>query len=155
MTSQDLVTAARRFVNAVEAHNDVNEIHAALALLYAVALSLEYQRSESSEFEFPHISHEQWVACHRDMQLLTEKYFYHAVLHNLFDMTKEPEYGLGDLGDDLADIWRELKPGLMHIDAGKSINDVVWHWQTMFSHWGDHAAYAISTLHRLLYDDEP
>jgi len=58
----------------------------------------------------------------------------------------------GSLSDDLADIWRELKVGLLAIDnhADDVTVDVVWHWQSSFEyHWARHAASAISALNAL------
>lgn len=63
-----------------------------------------------------------------------------------------PQLTAGMLSDDLADIWQELKDGLLTLDVEgpDRINDVVRHWRFSFEcHWGDHAAGAISALHAL------
>jgi hypothetical protein len=55
----------------------------------------------------------------------------------------------GSISDDLADIWRDVKMGLLAFDSGKPkcIKDAVWHWRFSFgSHWGYHVAGAIRAL---------
>jgi Domain of unknown function (DUF5063) len=55
------------------------------------------------------------------------------------------------LADDLADIWRDLKPGLMGLETAADPNDVIWHWRfTFFAHWGTHAVEAMRALHAQL-----
>lgn len=55
------------------------------------------------------------------------------------------------LGDDLADIWRDLKQGLLALEDGASLKDVVWEWRFGFySHWGRHATEALRALHARL-----
>jgi len=52
----------------------------------------------------------------------------------------------GSLSDDIADIYRDLRDGLIPYDAGDS-GEAAWNWRTDFeSHWGRHAAHAIYAL---------
>lgn len=54
---------------------------------------------------------------------------------------------LGDLADDLADIWRDLKEGLSIFDEGHR-NAAGWQWLESFSiHWGEHASRALAVVH--------
>ena len=67
---------------------------------------------------------------------------------------EKPEPVVGSISDDLADIWRDLKRGLMEIDKGRpaSISDAVWDWRCSFeTHWGHHAAEAIFALNALCF----
>jgi hypothetical protein len=53
---------------------------------------------------------------------------------------------VADLADDLADIWRDVKGGLMlwHDDESDA---AAWHWRFHFeSHWGLHASSAMYAL---------
>lgn len=53
---------------------------------------------------------------------------------------------VADLADDLADIWRDLKPGLSLWKEG-SRNAAAWHWRFHFeAHWGHHATGALYAL---------
>ena len=58
------------------------------------------------------------------------------------------------LSDDLADVWRDLKQGLLALDAGAPRDDVAWEWRFGFSaHWGRHATEALRALHARLAQD--
>ena len=52
------------------------------------------------------------------------------------------------LADDLADIWRDLKPGLLGLAAGAPLDAALWDWRLgFFTHWGVHATEALRVLH--------
>ena len=56
---------------------------------------------------------------------------------------------MGDLGDDLLDIYTDLKHGLLVFDAG-DVHDALWHWSFLHRiHWGRHAVGALFALHCL------
>ena len=68
-------------------------------------------------------------------------------------MADEPV--VGDLADDLADIYREVAIGLHLLDAG-FVDDAIWQWGFAFQvHWGEHASSAIRALHCYLSRDDP
>jgi hypothetical protein len=60
-----------------------------------------------------------------------------------------------DLGDDLADIYRDIKPGLRAWDAGLEtyLRDIVFGWKfpLFSSHWGVHAVSAMRALHPIAF----
>ena len=76
-----------------------------------------------------------------------------------FDPTEPPDSAeepvFNDLGDDLADIYRDIKPGLRAWEAGlvQYLADIVFHWKfPLFgSHWGVHAVSAMRALHPLAF----
>ncbi len=62
---------------------------------------------------------------------------------------------VGDLADDLVEIYRDVAAGLMLYEAG-SIEDALWHWGFNFQiHWGEHASSAIRALHCYLSQEDP
>lgn len=70
--------------------------------------------------------------------------------------TAHPEEAVaGSLTDDLADIWRDLKSGLMGlVSAGYSTRAYIW-WDWRFQmeiHWGRHATDALRVMHEALQD---
>jgi hypothetical protein len=67
----------------------------------------------------------------------------------VFDPTEDDEAIFGTLADDIADIYRDLKEGLVLIEAHEAPpEDVIWNWRLLFySHWGKHAMDALSALH--------
>ena len=55
---------------------------------------------------------------------------------------------IGDLADDLADIWRDLRIGLWAYRGG-DLKAAEAQWRSSFTiHWGRHAADALLALHR-------
>jgi hypothetical protein len=65
-----------------------------------------------------------------------------------------PEAIHGSLSDGLADIWRDLKTGILLASVG-NIEAAVWHWRFSFEiHWGpNHAAPMIRPLFGMLYGE--
>ena len=62
---------------------------------------------------------------------------------------------VGDLADDLVDIYRHVSRGLNLYDAG-CIDDAIWEWAFNFQlHWGEHASSAIRALHCYLSQEDP
>ena len=59
----------------------------------------------------------------------------------------EDEAVMGDVGDDLLDIYRDVKAGLVLMDQRKRV-DALWHWAFLHRiHWGRHAVGALFALH--------
>jgi hypothetical protein len=62
---------------------------------------------------------------------------------------------MGDLADDLADIYRDIKPGLRAWDTEEEgyLDEVVFDWKLPHfgSHWGIHAVGAMRALHPLVF----
>jgi hypothetical protein len=68
------------------------------------------------------------------------------------DSTDEPV--VGDLADDLTDVYVDLKGGLALLDRS-SEPEAVWHWRYLFGiHWGRHATSALRVLHCYEFPDE-
>ena len=75
----------------------------------------------------------------------------------VFDSTVVPpeEPVVGDLADDVADIYRDVITGLRLFEDGR-FNDASWEWGFTFqSHWGKHATDAIRAIHYWLASNEP
>lgn len=77
----------------------------------------------------------------------------YSMIFEPFD--ESPALLLGSLSDDLADIWKDLKEGLLQFDLGtkSSIENAVWMWRFGLEyHWGTHhSVHAIGALHSLLF----
>jgi hypothetical protein len=75
----------------------------------------------------------------------------------VFDPTVVPpeEPVVGDVADDIADVYRDVVTGLRLFDAGL-FDDALWEWGFGFrSHWGKHATDAIRAIHHWLASNEP
>jgi Domain of unknown function (DUF5063) len=54
---------------------------------------------------------------------------------------------MGDLGDDLLDIYKDIKGGLVLFNTGNA-NDALWDWAFLHKiHWGRHAVGGLFALH--------
>jgi hypothetical protein len=66
----------------------------------------------------------------------------------VFDPYKLEEPVTGHLSDDIFDIYRDLKRGLVAYNRGET-GAAVWEWRFHFEiHWGDHAVDALRALQR-------
>ena len=63
------------------------------------------------------------------------------------------EATVGDIADDIADIFQDVVKGLWYFDHDQEA-DAVWEWAFGFqTHWGRHASCAIRTLHAYLAEN--
>jgi hypothetical protein len=95
------------------------------------------------EEEAPALPHEEWLVIYKRFGALPFNYYAeYCEPHNI----EEPVPAIGDLADDLADIWRDLKAGLSLYHNGNHAA-AAWQWRHSFhTHWGRHAASAIYAL---------
>ncbi|RSZ56131.1 DUF5063 domain-containing protein [Massilia atriviolacea] len=113
-----------------------------LARLYAQALDLP-QRDCDWGNEAAKVSHAEWQATFERMGALPVTYYPESA--DALDVGCT-ETTMGDLADDLADIWRDLKHGLNLFDGGQA-DAAAYQWRESFiSHWGSHAASALYVL---------
>jgi hypothetical protein len=70
----------------------------------------------------------------------------------VFDPTEDHEAISGTLSDDIADIYGDLKKGLVLIEMHEvPPEDIIWNWRFLFySHWGKHAMDALLAAHSRL-----
>jgi hypothetical protein len=72
---------------------------------------------------------------------------YYSELFDPLPVPATEEAVVGDIADDLADIFSDVLEGLRLFDRER-VPDAVWRWAFGFqSHWGRHASCAIRTLH--------
>lgn len=79
---------------------------------------------------------------------------------DVFDPTKKDEPTEGSLAEDIANIYGDLKFGLLLTAHGASTSEVLAHWRERFgSHWGMHATGAMRAiywaLHHNAFEEEP
>ncbi|GAC1542968.1 MAG: hypothetical protein NVS2B7_16440 [Herpetosiphon sp.] len=87
--------------------------------------------------------------------ILGDKRFYSSYV----DVTRLPGVpelpAVGDLADDLADIYGDIKPGLRAWDENDDnfLADIIFDWkEPLFArHWGCHSVDALRALHSLVY----
>jgi hypothetical protein len=78
---------------------------------------------------------------------------YYSEITNPLDVPPE-EAGVGDLADDIADIYSDVTEGLRLYEAGHP-REALWQWVFHLTfHWGAHATSAMRALHWYLSDSE-
>jgi hypothetical protein len=147
------IEAARAYCEWVDSTPREAEDEARLALrllsrLYHEALLLP--RGDCGEdIEGQRISHEVWRQKHRRFSSMPFQYY--RAYHKPTDLDDE-ESVVGDLADDLADIYRDLADGLSLYDGGHVV-EALWEFRQSFrNHWGCHTVSAVNALHRHIAD---
>ena len=137
----------------------LREVLFALSQLYAAAHSLPDVSIEDDAIDVPEemrMNHAEWSALfNRIQEILGHQDFYWAYFDPTEPRDTKDEATCGSLSDDLADIYRDVKPGLL---AWETQNDeylasLVFDWKqpNFESHWGVHAVSAMRALHPLVY----
>ena len=132
---------------------------AALAEVYATAHRLpDFGLTEDAP-DLPNtldITHEEWLSLHAfAARVLGPQAHYRAYFDpsEVSDTEERPIFH--SLADDLADIYRDIKPGLRAWDTGSDIylETIVFDWKNpnFGSHWGVHAVSAMRALHAIVF----
>lgn len=117
-----------------------------LARLHAAALALPETPAANAE-GLPELPRADLARAERKLAPFSG-HFYRTVLDPDPASTEEP--GIGDLHDDLLDVYRDVKAGCVLHDRGQ-VADALWHWSFLHRiHWGRHAVDALAALHAAL-----
>ena len=161
------VGAARRYCALIESKPDdreqwLAEVLHAIAILYAAApvvreLGLP-DHTEASANIPPELrlSNDHWQVIFEHLrQVLGEDAHYVAFFNPVGADAATDEPTHGDLADDLADVYRDLKPGLTtwELSTDNYVEDILFQWVHYghVHHWGRHAVDALRALHWLVY----
>tara|TARA_R110001592_G_scaffold3525_25_gene20100 strand:+ start:12747 stop:13229 length:483 start_codon:yes stop_codon:yes gene_type:complete len=130
---------------------EIEEVKKAISLLvniYAGVLAIPNDNNVE-DIDGYDVSDEEWKIVFKRFGALPFN-FYAEFYSPYKGLNEEPSFG--DLADDLADIYRDLKEGLALYDDGH-VSNAFWQWRYSFSiHWGRHAANALSALHAYAND---
>ncbi len=125
--------------------------------LYAAGLALPdvtvANFAEDVEAVFS-VSHEEWHNVWQQVgDALAADRWYRPMVPRIDPMGEQQEACVSDLADDLADIYRDITPGLRYWQTGTDMGraSVIWQWRMDFArHWGNHAVAALGILHHLI-----
>ncbi len=157
------VNAAKNYCGFLEETPDdpvqwLQDILNSLSDLYSSAHHLpEYDVDQDfyNEDDFDVPSEETSAIMEKVMNLLQDQVWYWAYFDPSEPTDSKEEPIMGNLADDLTDIYRDIKPGLKAWDSmdDKLLPEIVFDWKfPLFGcHWGVHAVSAIRALHPLCY----
>lgn len=138
--------AARAFIVWAESpgtddpHAEATFARASVIALIAAAIELP---GGDCDNEAPDIPDEEYQRIYKRLGALPFNY-YSECFNPLAVPPEEPV--VADLADDLADIWRDVRGGLLLYESG-SPEGAAWYWSNHFSfHWGHHATAALYAL---------
>jgi hypothetical protein len=123
-----------------EPHDEMLAARKLLAELHLAALSLpDLGPGEDTEDE---LTADDWkIVCSRFQKLPVGGYW------DVFDPLKEEAPVFNSLWDDLSDIYRDLKEGLLLYRNGRIV-EAAWEWRFNFEiHWGAHLTGAQRAIH--------
>lgn len=130
-----------------EPRGEASEARAALrhlSRLHAAALELELPADVDADLDGARADDAECRRVYERMAALPVGY-YSEVADPGAVPSEEPV--VGDLGDDVEEVYRDLSEGLSLLDAGHAA-EAEWSFAESFrSHWGAHAAAAIRVLH--------
>ena len=145
----DLISTAREYCAWCRSEpgtesEEGQKAHSLLARLYVGALALNEPEQCDFDIEPERISDDEWKEVYARAAAVPFQYY-----SSYFDPSKMPpdDHEIGDLADDIADIYRDLSAGLALVDAG-NLPEAQWELRFSFIvHWGRHASGAIRALH--------
>jgi hypothetical protein len=156
--TRDFRVQASAFCKLVSSHSRLpirrflRDVHQSLPGLYAAGLRLPTicpdRRPVGTRVGVP-----EWRRLYRSLGARLGHRRYYSEVFNAYDR-KDSDALIGDLADDLADIYGDLTNGFRCWQVGDYAN-AVWEWRFMCeSHWGEHATSALRALYWLQRDAE-
>lgn len=138
--------AARTFIawaespGTADSHAEASRARRSIAALIAAAIELPGGTPDKKASDLPD---DEYQRIYKRFGALPFNY-YSECFNPLVIPPEEPV--VADLADDLADIWRDVKEGLLLYESG-SPQSAAWHWSNHYSfHWGHHATAALYAL---------
>lgn len=155
--TKEFLETSRGFCRFIESTDSskmefMNELRGLLLILYLRATLIPWTTLDfNEEFDVRVSKEESENIIRRIDTKIGEERFYWTV----FDPTegKDIEPVCGDLVDDIADTYKDIKQGLMTYDLNTMASKEHGMWSLKFSfekHWGQHAIDALRSLHFLL-----
>jgi hypothetical protein len=143
-----MINAADSFIESARAYcalveSERHEVATArrhlLKLMQYVAELVVDSVPESDVDDYPRRGDEDPLVDHK--RFADFPFQYYRMVFSPLDMEND-ESVVGDICDDLADIYGDLWHGLQALDSGDKAY-AIWYWRESYSsHWGHHAAWA-------------
>jgi len=157
---QDFIESCRKYCGLLET-NDSNilvELQKSLLELYSNGLNLQTVDLDSNiDFKEKLDDKEFEIIKNRTSELLGENQYYWTIFDPTENVFGNESPVMGDLLDDVMDIYKDIKYQLMILDLNteESIENAVWGMKFDFwHHWSNHAIDAIRTIHYVIEKTE-
>lgn len=127
----------------------VSQVHRVLPKLIDEAIGLQDVEPTDNHEGTNWAARQKMEEWNRLYSSLKEKLGEWDLYRQVFDPTQDAEAIHGSLADDLADIYRDLKEGVVLKETYRTWpQDLIWEWRLAFySHWGKHAMDALLAIH--------
>lgn len=130
----------------------------ALSELYAYAVGLtgvEWVEANDRTLSRFQVTHDEWrVLYHRLSTQLGHDAWYWMTFEPMKTQVEKAEKVIGNLADDLADVYRDIVPGLRAWNTKDDalLDEIAFQWARggFENHWGSHAVDALGILHRIV-----
>jgi hypothetical protein len=151
---KSFVREATTFCRLIEEHRQLSRkkflsrISVVLPRIYAWACELP-QTGSKGKYPLSRVTRKKWNAC---FESLMRKLGPYDKYWDCFNPYVEDELVARSLADDLADIYGDLKPGLVALVSGEkgATQAALWEWRLLFdSHWAHHATGALRAVQQL------
>ena len=144
---------AASYCTLIERHGDytaqefIARVREVLPQLYYYALRLPDMETTDQELDH-NINHDEWSAT---CCSLRRKFGINDHYWEIYEPLKleHDDPVAGSLSDDLADIWRDLRPGVTRwSDSSDTMQkQIIWEWRFSFhQHWSNHAVDALRVI---------
>ncbi|MFA6305064.1 MAG: DUF5063 domain-containing protein [Patescibacteria group bacterium] len=154
---------AKEYCNFIENHKfkknkSVYKLIDILIKLYSSALKLPKVKTGKNHHILDHVNQKMYTKITKKLfKEFTDFKFYWLIFNPLIeDKNIDDEVVKAGVYDDLADIYRDVKNGLIEYQENslENITDAVWHWRFHFyTHWGDHLVSLLKPLNSIIEDD--
>ena len=157
---QDFIKSCRQYCRLLETSNSnvLVELQTLLLELYSNGLKLQTIDLDSNvDFKEKLDDKEFEIVKSRSSELIGENQYYWTIFDPTENVFGNESPVMGDLLDDVMDIYKDLKYQLMIFDLNteESIENAVWGMKFDFwHHWNNHAIDAIRTIHYVIEKTE-
>jgi hypothetical protein len=165
--ARSFASSANRFIAAVNdpkprLEDFAPELLGALTDLYRSALALPDTLADnldvSPDIIFSRVNDDEWQRVYDGVgTVMGDLNFYWLQYNPIHPRDGSEKPVCGALGDDCADIYRDIVSPLRVFDSGRfdSIDDIIWEWcdDPFKTHWGLHAVRAMTALHWIVFQN--
>ncbi|MDB6016501.1 MAG: hypothetical protein JWR19_990 [Pedosphaera sp.] len=129
------------------AESDRHDVLTARQLLLALMQGIPYliipDAGHENDVSYPRRSHEEWMSDHK--RFADFPFQYYQGMFSPCDLGEE-EPVMGDVHDDLADIYGDLWHGSQALNRDDGVYAVRYWREFYFHHWGHHASSAVYAI---------